>query len=166
MKAILPVPRKLDAAIPRHTDQSRIEVDPSASSFAGNRLGKVDFPPQSVVHRQFSTNAISILAIEEPTLLSFAGIELTVYIASELAHISEKESSQTQTSAVRSLRAFAFKDEPTYSWAEASKPEILRIADIGAPFQNVVTGGLGPNISPFGIIFFFQKGATSNVNQP
>src|SRR5438552_7141396 len=143
MKTVLHVSLQVDVAIPRHTDQSRIEVDPSASSFAGNRLGKVDFPPQSVVHRQFSSNAISILAIEEPTLLSFSGIKLTVYIASELAHIPEKESSQTQTSAIRPLRAPALKDEAAHAWTKASKSEVLRITDVSTPFQNVVTRGLG-----------------------
>ena len=88
---MLNVSLKVDVAKTRHVDQSSIEVYPSSGALPGNRLWKINLPPQSIVEDQFARDTKGVLAIEEPSILTFSRIVDAACKAAERAHTAEQE---------------------------------------------------------------------------
>src|SRR6267378_1939401 len=71
---ILHVSLEVNIAKASHIDQTGAEVQPSTSTLSGNRLREINLPSQSIVEYQFASDAKGVLAIEEPSLLTFSRI--------------------------------------------------------------------------------------------
>ena len=88
---ILHVTLKVHLAIARHINQTCAKVHPSPRTFSGHRLGKINVPSQSIVEYQFACDPKSVLAVEEPALLTLSGIVNATCKAAELAYVAEEE---------------------------------------------------------------------------
>src|SRR5580765_67912 len=95
-KVVLHISLQVDVAITSDTDQPSVEIYPPTCSLSSDRLRRVNLPPQSVVECQPASDAVSILAVEEPALLTFSCVVSLVYIPAENAHVAKQERSQTQ----------------------------------------------------------------------
>src|SRR5216684_1024509 len=82
-EAIPHVSLEVDFAKAGNVDQPGAEVQPTSSTRPGNRLRKVNFPSQSIVEYQFASDAEGVLAVEEPSLLTFSCILDAIYIPAE-----------------------------------------------------------------------------------
>src|SRR4030095_9722201 len=72
-----------------HADDVFLNSHESAFLITVYSLGEIDLPAQPVIESEFGSNAPSVLAIEEPALLTFGRVETGADEAVEAGNISE-----------------------------------------------------------------------------
>src|SRR5205823_861374 len=111
-----------------------------------HRLGEVVLPAQAVVDGQLLRSPPSILAIEEPTLLTLGSVEGSrrIDVAVHEAHISEEQACEIQTARTCVGRELLAEVQLTRTVRVTGEAEVLRIANISAELHLVVANDLRP----------------------
>src|SRR5207342_2029036 len=78
-----------------YADNACIYVGEAALGFAVHALWKVDFPAQAIGHRELGRNAPGILAVKEPALLAFRGVQTGADEALKRSYVAQQESCKT-----------------------------------------------------------------------
>ena len=109
LEAVLDVHRRVDATDAGYQDVPGCHVYEPARASRRYGLREINLPAQAIIKRQVRRNTPSILAIEEPPLLSLARVACSAHITLQLADVAEQEGSQWY-SAVGAERAIRVLD--------------------------------------------------------
>src|ERR1043165_7484137 len=97
-------------------------------------------------------------------VFAFLRVEHLTTGAVEEAHITQEESCQTQSTTAGALRNSRIKHKLPGAGRPTWDPEILSIAEIGAPFVQVITQGFGPIVYPLELLLGLQQRTVTIVN--
>src|ERR1700733_11881174 len=141
-------------------DETVVELHQTAVPRTVDCFREIQFPAQSIVHRQFAGHAPGVLRVEEETLLKFLRIQRTgdisiLDVSSKGGDITQNEGGKSETA--RSIVRGRSSAERKQSGAVrvAWDAEITSIAEVRSNFEGVVPSDFCPVIYTLELVLSF-----------
>src|SRR6201999_2329973 len=133
-----------DVTVAGDANDALVEIGEAALAFTVDVFGIVDFPTRTVVKGELGADTPSVLAVEEPALLAFGGVQAGADETLKFVYVTEQERAEHQTTLAGERGVVLVEVEFTRAVRVGRHAEVHRVTDVRTELDLVVALDLRP----------------------